>query len=44
MVWKGFRFKVLDKYDNGKNDWIKMDGNPNEWVTAYHGIGKEQLN
>jgi len=35
--WKGFGLNVLDKYDN--NDWLAMDGNPNEWAVAYHGIG-----
>ena len=44
LGWKGFGLKVLDKYDNGNNDWIKMDGNPNEWAIAYHGIGKSYNN
>ena len=39
--WKGFGLKVLDEYDNGNNDWICMDGNPNEWAVAYHGIGSK---
>ena len=42
LGWKGFGLKVLDKYDNGNNDWIKMDGNPNEWAIAYHGIGRNR--
>jgi hypothetical protein len=37
--WKGFGLKVLDKYDNGNNDWIANDGNKNEWAVAYHGTG-----
>ena len=37
--WKGFGLKVWDKYDNGNNDWLGCDGNPNEWAVAYHGIG-----
>ena len=41
MGWKGFGLRVMDKYDNGNNDWIKMDNNPNEWAIAYHGIGKK---
>jgi len=40
LGWKGFGLKVVDNYDNGNNDWIKMDGNPNEWAIAYHGIGR----
>ena len=41
LGWKGFGLKVLDKYDNGNNDWLKMDNNPNEWAIAYHGIGRD---
>ena len=37
--WKGYGLKVMDVYDNGNNDWIAKDGNPNEWAVAYHGIG-----
>jgi len=40
LGWKGFGLKVLDKYDNGNNDWLKMDNNPKEWAIAYHGIGR----
>ena len=36
--WKAFGLKVLDKYDEGNNDWIAKDGNENEWAVAYHGI------
>ena len=39
--WKGFGLKVWDEYDNGNNDWLGMDGNPNEWAVAYHGIGSK---
>jgi len=35
--WVSFGLKVLDQYDNGNNDWIAKDNNPNEWVVAYHG-------
>jgi hypothetical protein len=37
--WKGFGLKVMDVYDNGNNDWLACNGNPNEWAIAYHGIG-----
>ena len=37
--WKGFGLKVLGKYDDGNDDWITYNGNPNEWAIAYHGIG-----
>jgi hypothetical protein len=39
--WKGYGLKVMDVYDNGNNDWIAKDGNPNEWAVAYHGIGSK---
>jgi len=35
--WIGYGLKVWDQYDNGNNDWIAMDGNPNEWAVVYHG-------
>ena len=35
--WIGYGLRVLDQYDNGNNDWIQMNGNPNEWAVAYHG-------
>ena len=44
LGWKGFGLKVLDKYDNGNNDWLKMDNNPKEWAIAYHGIGRNSSN
>ena len=37
--WKGFGLNVLNKYDNGNNDWLAKNGNKNEWAIAYHGIG-----
>ena len=37
--WKGFGVRVIDKYDNGNNDWIQNNGNSNEWAIAYHGTG-----
>ena len=37
--WKGFGLKVSGKYDNGNNDWLDYNGNPNEWAIAYHGLG-----
>ena len=37
--WKGFGLKVLGKYDNGNDDWLAYNGNPNEWAIAYHGLG-----
>ena len=42
LGWKGFGLKVLDKYDDRNNDWLKMDNNPKEWAIAYHGIGRNR--
>ena len=42
--WKGFGLNVSGKYDNGNDDWLKMDGNLNEWAVAYHGIGINKNN
>ena len=40
MRWKGYELNVMNKYDNGNNEWLAMNGNANEWAVAYHGIGK----
>jgi len=42
--WVGYGLKVWDQYDDGNNDWIGMDGNPNEWSVAYHGTSKSAIN
>ena len=38
--WKGYGLSVFDKYDEGNNDWIECNNNPNEWSIAYHGVGR----
>ena len=35
--WIGFGLNVINKYDNGNNDWLACDGRPGEWCIAYHG-------
>ena len=35
----GYGLRVLDRYDNGNNDWIDYNNNPDEWAVAYHGMG-----
>ena len=35
--WIGFGLNVLNKYDDGNNDWLACDGRPGEWCIAYHG-------
>ena len=44
MNWIGIGLKVLDKYDNGNNDWIGMNNKEGEWCVAYHGVGRHLLN
>ena len=35
--WIGYGLNVLNKYDNGNNDWLACNGRPGEWCVAYHG-------
>lgn len=35
--WKKFATRVKGTFDNGNNDWLCLDGRPNEWAIAYHG-------
>jgi hypothetical protein len=37
-TWVGYGLRVIDEYEN--NDWIAMNGNPNEWAVAYHGTSE----
>ncbi len=32
----GFGLNVWEKYDEGNNDWLANDNNPNEWCVAYY--------
>jgi hypothetical protein len=41
--WIGFGLKVLNQYDNGNNDWITMNNNPNEWAVAFHGTSSKAI-
>ena len=41
--WVGFGLRVLNQYDNGNNEWIGMNGNPNEWAVAYHGTSESAV-
>jgi len=41
--WVGYGLKVLDEYDNGNNDWIATNNNPNEWAVAFHGTSKSAV-
>ena len=35
--WKGYGLKVAGKYDNGNDNWLMMDNNPEEWYVFFHG-------
>ena len=35
--WIGFGLNVINKYDNGNNDWLACDGRDGEWCVAFHG-------
>ncbi|KAM3139648.1 hypothetical protein pb186bvf_008293 [Paramecium bursaria] len=35
--WKGYALKVKGKFDNGNDDWLKIDNNPNQWHIMFHG-------
>ena len=32
----GIDLNILGKYDNGNDDWVKDNGNKNEWAVSYH--------
>jgi len=38
--WIGIGLNVIDKYDNGNNNWIGMNNSEGEWCVAYHGVGR----
>ena len=40
LGWIGIGLNVLDKYDNGNNNWIGMINSSDEWCVAYHGVGR----
>ena len=40
--WIGYGLNVLNKYDNGNNDWLACNGRQGEWCVAYHGVARGQ--
>ena len=42
--WIGYRLNVLNKYDNGNNDWLACNGRQGEQCIAYHGACNGQPN
>ena len=42
--WIGIGLDVLNKYDEGNNDWLSKDGNKNEWAVAYANASQRTIN
>ena len=42
--WIAFGLNVINKYDNGNNDWLACNGRIGEWCVAYHGAGRGKDN
>ena len=38
LGWMGYGIKVLDKYDDGYNDWLKFEGRRGEWIVAFKNL------
>lgn len=36
--WLRRGLSVASKYDEGNDQWLSMDCNPNEWAVAFHGF------
>ena len=41
--WTGFGLNILDKYDNGNNNWMSYNHAPNEYCVAYYPIKNNLL-
>ncbi len=39
--WVRIGLKCAGRYDKGNNDWLEMNGNPNEWAIGFHGTSNE---
>ena len=37
--WTGYGLRVLDRFDQGNNNWIDYRNVEGEWSVAYHGVG-----
>ena len=38
LGWMGYGIKVLDKYDDGCNDWLRLEGGWGEWIVAFKNL------
>ena len=41
--WRGYGLKVMDRYDNGNNDWLEYDNRKGEWCIAYRPIKNDKM-
>lgn len=41
--YKRFALRVANKYDDGNNTWMCLDGRKGEWAVAYHGTKQHAL-
>lgn len=41
--WVRIGLSVSGRFDNGNDDWLGMDGNPNEWTVGFHGSSVEGM-
>jgi len=41
--WKGYGLKVMDRYDDGNNDWLQYDNREGEWCVAYRPIKNDKM-
>ena len=39
--WVRIGLNVKEKYDEGKNDWLKSDGSAEEWAIGFHGSSEQ---
>jgi len=35
--WKGYALKIGGRYGNDNENWLKMNGNKDEWYVMFHG-------
>ena len=38
LGWMGYGIKVLYKYDDGCNDWLRLEGGWGEWIVAFKNL------
>lgn len=38
VLGRRYGINILNKYDNGSNTWLNMNGSVGEWAVGYHGV------